>query len=108
MNNFTSNSITISTKSLDTQQLVNSISKITLVNKIKQIICNNIIYSLEVKEIDTKDIMTNLGIDSMIFIKIVVDIENEFEFEFDVEQLNADAFHTVNDLIDYVKTNINK
>lgn len=62
----------------------------------------------------TDSIMNNLdislkevGINSLNFIKIVVELEKEFEFEFDDEKLAYKSFNTINDLIDYVESKYN-
>jgi acyl carrier protein len=43
------------------------------------------------------------GIDSITFIKIVVELEKEFNFEFDDEMLSIAAFSTIMSIIEYVE-----
>ena len=47
--------------------------------------------------------MTDLSIDSMLFIQLVVDIEDEFGFEFDDEDLLLELYDTMEDVINKVK-----
>lgn len=47
--------------------------------------------------------LTDLGIDSMLFIQLVVDIEDEFGFEFDDEDLLLELYDTMEDVINKVK-----
>ena len=47
--------------------------------------------------------LAELNIDSIIFIKIVTTIEEEFDIEFDDEKLLITAFHNVKDIIDYLR-----
>jgi acyl carrier protein len=49
-------------------------------------------------------LLSDLSIDSITFIKIVVALEAEFNFEFDDEMLIFSAFPTAQTMIDYVKT----
>ena len=44
-----------------------------------------------------------MGINSILFVKIVVALENHFNFEFDDEDLNYDKFETMNDVYEYIK-----
>ena len=76
-----------------------------LENKVIEIICNN------VKSIGAanKDVsLSSLSIDSITFIKIIVNLEQEFNFEFDDEKLLFNAFNTINDLIVYVQDKVNE
>jgi len=49
---------------------------------------------------------SSAGLDSMIFIKIVVALETEFEFEFDDEKLLITEFPTVRSMVEYVEFKI--
>ena len=44
-----------------------------------------------------------MGINSILFVKIVVALEDYFAFEFDDEDLNFDKFETMNDVYTYIK-----
>ena len=45
---------------------------------------------------------TEMGVDSITFIKIIVALEQAFGFEFDDEMLLFSAFPTIQTMIDYV------
>lgn len=45
---------------------------------------------------------TEIGVDSISFIKIIVDLEQKFGFEFDDEMLSFSAFPTIEAMINYV------
>lgn len=47
-----------------------------------------------------------IGINSINFIKIIVDIESEFGFEFDDDKLSHKAFTNVENVIEYVKSKL--
>jgi len=59
------------------------------------------------KEISQVDSFSQLDIDSITFIKIVVALESEFDFEFDDEMLLITKFPTVKTMIEYVELKVN-
>lgn len=60
------------------------------------------------KEIELECELSSLGVNSVIFVKSVVEIENEFEIEFDDNDLNFNNFKVIKDLCDYVGNKIEK
>jgi acyl carrier protein len=67
----------------------------------------NIIYN-NLEKVDENDTMNNhndllsLGINSIMFIKIVVDLEKEFNIEFDDEMLDVQKFISLETLYEYI------
>ena len=47
---------------------------------------------------------TNIGLDSIAFIKTIVALESEFDFEFDDEMFLITKFPTVKSMIEYVES----
>lgn len=72
---------------------------------IKDEIINLICRQEKGREIEvTEDSNINdIGIDSIGFIAMVVEIEERFGFEFDDEMLNNKYFQTVSELISYIE-----
>ncbi len=56
--------------------------------------------------ITCKTTLTELGIDSITFIKLIVNLEEMFGFEFDDQMLLFTAFPNIQTMIDYVEENI--
>ena len=54
--------------------------------------------------LNQNDDLTNLEINSITFIKVVVALENKFQFEFDDDDLEANKFTTLSQLVDYVES----
>lgn len=79
----------------------------TILSEIQQEIINiikqNLNNSLDIK-LDMN--LSDLGIDSVMFVKIIVEIESVFNFEFDDEKLLFTAFPQIIDLIDYVSDKV--
>jgi len=56
--------------------------------------------------ISLETVFTDIGLDSITFVKIIVDLENEFKFEFDHEKLLLNEFTTVKSMIGYIESKI--
>lgn len=53
--------------------------------------------------ITSKTVISDLSLDSLSFISIIVELEKTFNIEFDVEILDKNNWNTVGDIIEYVK-----
>jgi acyl carrier protein len=76
---------------------------------ISQIVLTIIKESIENEIIDPivlEDDLSSIGVNSITFIKIVVDLETEFDFEFDDEMLSYKSFPTINSLVEYVDSKL--
>lgn len=69
---------------------------------IKKVILND-----EVMNMKVEDSLDRLGINSVSYIKIVIELENEFDIEFDDDCLNYESFKSVKNIVDYINTKIN-
>lgn len=58
--------------------------------------------NISAKDVSVNEKMTDLNINSISYIKMIVAIETEFDIEFDDEFLDLNKFPTVKSLIDYV------
>lgn len=72
--------------------------------KIFQVIASNL--NSEIEDVALETGFSDAGIDSITFIKIIVDLESEFDFEFDDEMLLITAFPTIKSMIEYVETKV--
>jgi len=52
------------------------------------------------------DRFSDIGLDSITFIKMIIDIENEFEFEFDDEMLTIRKYPFIRTMVEYVESKI--
>jgi len=69
-------------------------------------IINNIYYEIKKNKIALETEFVNIEINSIIFIKIVVALEEAFDFEFDDEKLLIAEFPTVKSIVEYVEAKI--
>lgn len=52
--------------------------------------------------------LVNVGVDSLLFVKLIVEIEEEYGFEFKDEDLNAGMYRTMNDFLYKIRDYLNK
>ncbi len=60
---------------------------------------------IPIEEIRSEDDLTLIGVDSRVFIKLIILIENEFNVSFD-DDLDMDAFSTLDDLIPNIENKL--
>jgi len=72
--------------------------------RIKEIIAGHVDIALNVNDIKSGDFLDNIGINSINFIRIVIEIENEFGISFDVDYLGFEVYENIQALLDYVSS----
>lgn len=55
-------------------------------------------------QIKPEDFLSELGLNSMLFIKFIVLIESEFDVEFGDENLDIGKFNTLSNIISYLES----
>lgn len=71
--------------------------------QIAQIIADNLEGEETLEQLKENDDLTELEINSILFIKIIIGIENQFNIEFDDEALDYSKFVSMENLIYYVQ-----
>ncbi len=74
--------------------------------KVREILKNNTDLTMPVEEIDAAATLGEYGLNSMLYIKIVVEIESEFEIEFEDEKLDMRSLSTIKGLVEYITEKI--
>lgn len=72
-------------------------------NKIKGIVSSHVDVALEPNKIQDSDFLDVLGVNSINFIRIVIELEEMYGCEFDVDMLSFDVFSNFGDFVKYVK-----
>lgn len=73
------------------------------------VIRRNIPYNLQTMEIlDSHGLKTDLFIDSIAFLSILVELENILDMSFDIAVMDSAPFKTVGTLVDYIIKKTNK
>lgn len=110
--NYTSNN-KLDRKSIENVLAENSlnknITKVIQLSEIETTILNEILKNVEVDgEISVDLELEAIGINSISYMTIIVNLEDEFMIEFDDDKLKYDVFKTVRELIDYVDSEVKK
>jgi acyl carrier protein len=71
--------------------------------KIEEIICENIDIKIPFQDIEPNLKLAYLGVNSLIFIKIIVSIEKQFNINFEDEDLDYTKFTNIESLVSYVQ-----
>ncbi|WP_028560598.1 phosphopantetheine-binding protein [Paenibacillus pinihumi] len=74
--------------------------------KIRRIMKENMELTTDVDEIKLDDVLTNYGINSIAFVKLIVLLENEFNFEIEDENLEYTKLSTLSSLLSYIETRL--
>jgi len=78
----------------------------TIENRIRNVIKDAVELTTPIEQVGINEDLMQLGLDSINSIKVIVAIEMEFGFEFDDEDLTADNFRTINNLISCTESRI--
>ena len=57
---------------------------------------------IKVESIEMEDDMSDLGLNSFIFVKLIIKIEEEFDIDFDDEDLDLDNFKKFRNIVEYI------
>lgn len=71
-------------------------------------LCEIIKKSSSIVEVNPTNKFCDMGINSLDFIRIIVEIEEHFNIEFDEDFLNKEKFSTVFDMVCYINKQIEK
>lgn len=71
--------------------------------RLKKIISEREEFAFLHGNLDMEADIGELGINSLMFIKIIVAIEEEFDIEFDDDELDSSNLNTFHDFVDYVE-----
>jgi len=70
--------------------------------QIREIIKNHLEDKRGLYQFGDEDSLSTLQINSLIFMKIIIDLEDKYEIEFDFDKLDINSFRTINNLYDYI------
>jgi len=76
-------------------------------NKIREILSESIQLSKPIEDIGLEEDLTELGMDSITVIKVIIDIESEYGFEVPDEDLAISNFVNLNNIISYIENRKN-
>lgn len=86
--------------------ILNTNTNKTILSKIKKIINNSI--STHLYDLDYQTEFKEIGLNSLSYIELIVDLEKEYNIVFDIEELTFDNITTIEALISIVNQKLNK
>ena len=77
--------------------------------RLKDIIVHDLDANIEAKQVldDISLYENGVGLDSIAIVNLIVMLEKKFGFTFEEDELNADMFSSVNNLVDFIYKKIN-
>lgn len=75
--------------------------------KVREILKENIKTSVSFDEIGTEHSLSEIGVNSIDFIKVIVAIETEFDFEFNDEDLDFSMYDNIQKIVSYIENKLN-
>ncbi|EFM11971.1 conserved hypothetical protein [Paenibacillus curdlanolyticus YK9] len=76
-----------------------------LERRVKEILSSHVDIAVDIDRLEEDAQLDSIGVNSINFIRTVLDIEGEFAFQFDIDFLGYESFGTVSALVSYVRQN---
>lgn len=73
-------------------------------NEIKKIVCSHVDVVLDPGKIQNSDTLDLLGINSLNFIRIIIELEEKYGCEFDIDMLSFDVYPNFGEFVKYVES----
>ena len=71
--------------------------------KIRDIIEKSGSLQISIDKISSDDVLKDFGFNSIRYMSIIIDIENEFDIKFNIEDITTDNFKTINKISETIK-----
>jgi acyl carrier protein len=79
---------------------------ISVEERVKEIITSHVDVSVDMDKVEDACYLDTIGVNSINFIRSVLELESEYGIEFDVDKLGFDSFETFGNLIRYIEQKI--
>ena len=73
-----------------------------IIKRVKEIVSEVLENSDDIANLKPEDSLLDYGITSVNYIRIIVELEQEYGIEFDDDDLSIETLKTLNDLVDYI------
>lgn len=75
--------------------------------KLRNLLNDNIKLNVPIEKLSIEDDLNYLGVNSILYIKLIVAIEDEFDIEFDNDYLAVGSLKNLNMFMDYIESHLN-
>lgn len=79
-----------------------------IANYVKRTVSSHVDIALDIDQLKDEDLLDVIGVNSINFIRIVLDLEAAYDFEFDIDMLGFESYANLGGLIRYVETEVNQ
>lgn len=77
-------------------------------NSVLELISSHVDIAFDINQVKDDDTLEQLGVNSINFIRVIIELEMIFNVQFDVDYLGTEAFESVFTFVEYVKGLVNK
>ena len=77
-------------------------------NSVLELISSHVDIAFDINQVKDDDTLEQLGVNSINFIRVIIELEMIFNIQFDVDYLGTEAFENVVTFVEYVKKLVNK
>lgn len=77
-------------------------------NSVLELISSHVDIAFDINQVKDDDTLEQLGVNSINFIRVIIELEMMFNIQFDVDCLGTEAFENVVAFVEYVKELVNK
>lgn len=74
--------------------------------KVREVLATNVDSKIDFKEVPVDQDLSEIGFNSIDFIKVVLGLEMSFDFEWDDDGLEFEAFNTIRKLTEFIEDKI--
>lgn len=71
--------------------------------RVKEIVTSHVDFAVDINSIDKNSYLDVIGVNSINFIRTVLQLEEEYSIQFDIDKLDFGTFETFGNLIKYVE-----
>lgn len=75
----------------------------TVTRRVKEILSSHVDAPVNIERVDDDTLLDAIGVNSINFIRAVLEMEGEFDFEFDIDHLGYENFGSIRELVSYVR-----
>ncbi|MEK3875976.1 acyl carrier protein [Paenibacillus sp. FSL M7-0420] len=79
---------------------------VSIEQKVREIITSHVDVSVDIDKVHSNCYLNTIGVNSINFIRSVLDLETEYSIEFDIDMLGFDSFETFGNLVKYVERKV--
>ncbi len=77
-------------------------------NSVLELVSSHVDIAFDINQVKDNDTLEQLGVNSINFIRVIIELEMTYNIQFDVDYLGTEMFENVAAFVEYVKELVNK